>query len=41
MSQKLPFLKVNKTRIVNESGKPVSLRGVALGGWLMLEGYML
>jgi len=41
MPQKLPFLKVDKTRIVNESGKPVSLRGVALGGWLMMEGYML
>lgn len=38
---KLPFLKVNKTGIVNESGHPVRLKGVSLGGWLMMEGYML
>lgn len=38
---KLPFLRVNKTEIVNESGRPVRLKGVALGGWLMMEGYML
>lgn len=37
---KLPFLKVDRTKIVSESGKPVSLRGVSLGGWLMMEGYM-
>ena len=39
--KKLPFLKVEKTRIIDESGKPVMLRGVNLGGWLMMEGYML
>lgn len=38
---KLPFLRVNKTEIVDASGRPVKLRGVSLGGWLMMEGYML
>jgi len=38
---KLPFLKVRGTELVNESGRPVRLKGVALGGWLMMEGYML
>ena len=38
---KLPFLHVNKSEIVNASGRPVRLKGVALGGWLMMEGYML
>lgn len=37
---KLPFLKVNGTKIVNEAGKEVVLKGVNLGGWLMMEGYM-
>ena len=37
---RLPFLKTNGTRIVNESGKEVILKGVNLGGWLMMEGYM-
>jgi aryl-phospho-beta-D-glucosidase BglC (GH1 family) len=41
MPPKLPFLKVDKTRIVDASGKPVMLKGVALGGWLMMEGYMM
>lgn len=41
MLKKLPFLKVSKTNIVDESNKPVILKGVALGGWLMMEGYML
>jgi aryl-phospho-beta-D-glucosidase BglC (GH1 family) len=40
MPKKMPFLKVSDARIVDESGKPVTLRGVALGGWLMMEGYM-
>jgi len=40
MVHKLPFLKVSGTQIVDEAGKPVCLRGVALGGWLMMEGYM-
>ncbi len=38
---KLPFLKVNGTKIVDEAGKQVILKGVNLGGWLMMEGYML
>ncbi|MDP3789041.1 MAG: glycoside hydrolase family 5 protein [Candidatus Omnitrophota bacterium] len=41
MAQKLPFLKTDGTRIVDEAGHPVMLKGVALGGWLMMEGYML
>lgn len=40
MTKKLPFLKVNKRNIVDESGKEVILKGVNLGGWLMMEGYM-
>ena len=39
--KKLPFLRVDKTSIVDEAGRPVILKGVALGGWLMMEGYML
>lgn len=35
------YLKVKGTRIVDASGDPVMLRGVNLGGWLMMEGYML
>jgi aryl-phospho-beta-D-glucosidase BglC (GH1 family) len=38
---RLPFLKTSGTNIVDESGKPIALRGVSLGGWLMMEGYML
>ena len=41
MAKKLSFLKVKGTDIVNESGHKVRLRGVALGGWLMMEGYMM
>ena len=41
MYQKLPLLKVDGTRIVDRAGKPVRLKGVNLGGWLMMEGYML
>lgn len=41
MPKKLPFLKVKGNQFVDESGKPVILRGVALGGWLMMEGYIL
>ncbi|NWM39872.1 glycosyl hydrolase family 5, partial [Escherichia coli] len=29
------------TRIVNEEGEPVILRGMGLGGWVLQEGYML
>lgn len=41
MSEKLSYLKVNNTAIVDESGKPVTLKGIALGGWLLMEGYMM
>lgn len=41
MAKKLPFLKTDGMRFVDESGKTVILRGVALGGWLMMEGYIL
>jgi hypothetical protein len=40
MPMKLPFLNVDRTRIVDEVGRAVTLKGVALGGWLMMEGYM-
>ena len=35
------FLKVAGTEIVDGSGKPVILRGMGLGGWMLQEGYML
>ena len=35
------WLKVEGTRIVDEAGDPVILRGMGLGGWLLQEGYML
>ena len=35
------FLKVEGTQIVDETGKPVILRGMGLGGWMLQEGYML
>lgn len=35
------FLKVEGTQIVDGSGKPVILRGMGLGGWMLQEGYML
>lgn len=35
------FLKTAGQQIVNEKGKPVLLRGVGLGGWMLQEGYML
>jgi aryl-phospho-beta-D-glucosidase BglC (GH1 family) len=35
------FLKTYKTSIVDEHGCKVTLRGVNLGGWLMMEGYIL
>ncbi|MBN1527139.1 MAG: glycoside hydrolase family 5 protein [Candidatus Omnitrophica bacterium] len=37
---RLPLLKVRGTDIVDETGRPVHLKGVALGGWLLMEGYM-
>ncbi len=33
------MLKVKGTQIVNAAGQPVKLRGVNLGGWLMMEAY--
>ncbi|MFT4198904.1 MAG: cellulase family glycosylhydrolase, partial [Pseudoxanthomonas sp.] len=35
------FLRVDGTRIVDGQGKPVILRGMGLGGWMLQEGYML
>lgn len=35
------FLHVKGAEIVDGDGKPVLLRGLGLGGWLMPEGYML
>lgn len=35
------FLRADGTRIVDERGEPVTLRGVGLGGWMLQEGYML
>ena len=35
------FLKTEGTKIVNESGQEVILRGIGLGGWMLQEGYMM
>lgn len=35
------FLRTQGTQIVDASGKPVILRGMGLGGWMLQEGYML
>ena len=35
------FLRAQGTQIVDEDGKPVILRGMGLGGWMLQEGYML
>lgn len=35
------FLRAEGPHIVDESGKPVILRGMGLGGWMLQEGYML
>ncbi|MET0717917.1 MAG: cellulase family glycosylhydrolase [Pseudoxanthomonas sp.] len=35
------FLRAQGTQIVDQSGKPVVLRGMGLGGWMLQEGYML
>jgi endoglucanase len=40
-SQSQGFLKADNTRIVNEKGENVLLRGIGLGGWMLQEGYML
>jgi endoglucanase len=36
----LPFLHQQGTQVVDSSGKPVKLRGVDLGGWLLWEGWI-
>ncbi|MFC1703262.1 glycoside hydrolase family 5 protein [Candidatus Omnitrophota bacterium] len=35
------MLRIKNNFLVNEAGKPLMLRGVNLGGWLMMEGYIL
>ncbi len=35
------FLKVKGCGIIDQKGRPVYLKGVNLGGWLMMEGYIL
>ena len=34
------FLKTSNTNIINSNGEKVILQGIALGGWLVPEGYM-
>ena len=40
-TQSQGFLKADNTRIVNEKGENVLLRGIGLGGWMLQEGYMV
>ena len=35
------FLKVEGKQIVEGNGKPIILRGIGLGGWMLQEPYML
>lgn len=35
------WLRAEGTKIVDDSGQPVILRGMGLGGWMLQEGYML
>ncbi len=35
------FLITRGTKIVKPNGRPIVLKGVNLGGWLMMEGYIL
>jgi endoglucanase len=35
------YLHAKDKRIVDETGRPVILRGMGLGGWMLQEGYML
>jgi hypothetical protein len=35
------MLKTSATRIVDKYGKTIVLKGINIGGWLMMEGYML
>ncbi|MBN2097006.1 MAG: cellulase family glycosylhydrolase [Candidatus Omnitrophica bacterium] len=41
MKERLSWLKAQGRYIVDETGKKIFLRGVNLGGWLMMEGYIL
>lgn len=41
MNRKLSMLRVEGKDIIDCSGKRIYLRGVNLGGWLMMEGYIL
>ncbi|MFA5974612.1 MAG: glycoside hydrolase family 5 protein [Elusimicrobiota bacterium] len=41
MRASLDFLQVKKGRIVDQQDRPVALRGVNLGSWLLIEGYIL
>ena len=34
------FLKVKRNRIHNQSGEPVPLHGVGLGGWMNMENFI-
>jgi endoglucanase len=36
-AQSMPRLRVDGPRIIDEAGKPVTLRGVNLGNWLLIE----
>ncbi len=36
----MSFLRAQDARLVDGDGKPVLLRGVGLGNWLLPEGYM-
>src|SRR5690242_883902 len=40
-NENMNFLKTNKTKIIDGNGKRISLRGLNLGGWLMMEAYFL
>ena len=37
----MQFLRVSDGKILNQKGKSIILKGINLGGWLMLEGYIL
>ncbi len=41
MKNRLSLLQVKGREIIDQKGKKIYLRGVSLGGWLMMEGYML
>lgn len=41
MTKTINKLKINNGQVVDQNNLPIYLRGVALGGWLMMEGYML